>query len=376
MKARRVLEAMDLGGDPDFIDPARKRRIEQGGHPYKLSNQGMQSLSSEQYRRVIQQLARYSGMTPQQIRQNPNSVMSAFSRSMQQAMRVQEAHKEELEQAAIETVLGLDEFAAAKEEYDAGNLRIYAELSTNLDTEGMRPEPEEPGEEWQQQLNIPQIAAELDAERMKRRFTNLMIQGSAINKNYAFHMAADRLNAIHPDMLKWCGMIAAGGEFMYWTVSDEMRRMAHRSGAGLGGRVHVRVGEDGVTEIHAKSIVYPILIHEVTKGLMEYLSHAPDDDDETRRYVRGQEDTLDNEVWDINTGAGLWRRFTALITDQKLIPYVYDQIVRMPASEVQEIMQGLADNDARTAQKIRGIEARLRGELGESASGLVSAVTG
>ena len=375
MKARALFEMpMDLGRDPDFIDRGRRRKIERGGHPYKFSTQGLERLASEQYRQVMQKLARYTGMTPQQLQRNPMSLQQLFMQAMGHSMQVQQEHKEELEQAAVEVVLSLPEFSTARQAVDAGDLRIVARLSDEIGTAGMRVQAEEPPEEFRQQLNVPQIAQELDAEKQKRRLLNAMIQGSAINKNYAYHQVADQLNAIDPQLLRSFGLLMSFGEFMYWAMPEEAQQGMYRGGAGAAGRVQLRAGEDGVTEIHAEALVFPVLIQELSKGLMEYLSYSDEEDDDTKRYVQGQMDTLADEGWDINIGAPLWRRFLrALGDDQQLMPYVYDQIVHMPASQVEQLMRGLAEDSPEALQQIQRMVQEIKADLQESRSSRAAA---
>lgn len=368
MNAQALFEmAMDLGGTPDFIDRGRRRKIERGGHPYKFSTQGMERLASEQYQQVMQKLARYSGMTPQQLQRNPMSLQQLFMRSLQHSMQVQEEHREELEQAAVEVVLSLPEFSSAREAVEGGDLRIVAQLVPQVRTDDMRAQAEEPPEEMQQQLNVPQIAQELDAEKQKRRLINMMIQGSAINKNYAYHQVADQLTAIDPQLMNSFGLLMSFGEFMYWAMPEEAQQGAYQAGAGAAGRVSIKAGDDGVPEIHAQALVFPVLIQELVKGLMEFLSHSDEDDEETRRYVQGQADTLADEGWDINIGAPLWRRFLQLLgDDQNLMPYVYDQIVKMPAAQVQQLMQSVVDGTPEAQRQLRQMVQAIKADLQES----------
>lgn len=363
---------MDLGNNPDFIAPGRRRKIEGGGHPYAgFSTGGMEGMASEQYQQVLQKLARYTGLTAEQIRRNPMSLQQLFQRALTGSMQVQQAHKEELEQAAVEVVLSLPEFATAREAVQSGDLKVIAELVAQVETQGMRAEPEEPDEDFRQQLSVPQIAQELEAEKQKRRLINAMIQGSAVNKNYAFHQVSDQLNAIDPGLLNQYGTLMAFAEFMYWAMPEDGQAQMYRSGAGAAGRVHLEADEEGVPTVRAQALVFPVLIQELAKGLMEFLSHTGDEDDpETRRHVQGQADTLADEGWDINIGAPLWRRLLRAIgnENQDLMPYVYDQLVRLPAGQFQELMRGVADQDPRALAQINQIVRSIRNEMQESAA--------
>ena len=370
MKSRRLFEmAMDLGGDPDFIDRSRRQKIERGQHPYPdLPAHGVEQLASEQYRQVLQKIARYTGLQPQQLMRNPMSLQQLFQRSLMSSMRAQGAHKEELEQAAVEIVLSLPEFASAREAVEGGDLIINAELVQEVGTQNMRVEPDEPDEDFRQQLAMPQIAAELDDEKQKRRIINAMIQGSAINKNYAFHLAADQLNAIDPNLLNQYGTLMSFAEFMYWAMPEEGQAQAYRAGSGAAGRVNLRVNDDGVPVIEAQALIFPVLIQELCKGLMEFLSHSDEDDPETRRQIQGQTDTLADEGWDINIGAPLWRRMLQALgnENQHLMPYVYDQLVRMPAGQFRRFIGGIVGGDAQAMAQLQKIVRDIKQDMAES----------
>jgi hypothetical protein len=97
---------------------------------------------------------------------------------------------------------------------------------------------------------------------------NMMIQGNAMNKMQAYHMAQEQINGIDPRLMNLYGVLTSVGEFGYWIFPEDMMKQGMGAGAGAGGAAHVNRGEDGVPEIVAQCITFPMLVHELVKGLM------------------------------------------------------------------------------------------------------------
>lgn len=409
--------ALDLGDTPDFIDPEKRRKIEQDEHPYSdnpafpkqkpAARQGApfkqnpnprdptrnygELVTSHVYPDIISKVQQYTGQNPR--RMNPMQLMQQMQQGMMQAVRAEAPHRRELEQAAVELVLGLPEFRDAREAVEAGDLRIEARLldpnavqqmmrqrirgaedvteigheEGEEDPNAMQVEPSEDTEEDTQQLglNVPEIKTEYDAEAKKRRFINMMIQGAAINKNYAYHQIADRLREIDPNILTHYGKAMSIAELMYWMAPEEQFNAMQGSGAGGGGMEEVTPEEDGTYTIRATAMLFPVLIQELTKGLYEFLSHNEDDPADVRKYAYGKGDTLGGEQWDIMKGPGVWRHFNHLVNQAnagELMGKIYRHIVTLPTGEFNELMQEILQETPRGRQYIQQLAAEIRAE--------------
>jgi|GEM_PF-1891582 len=341
--ARRILTEMpiDFGGQADYIDPDKKHRIEHGGHPY---GEGFPSneAASESYPDMMRKIERYTGVRPRNQR-DVQRLMMQMQQSVMTAMQLEYDHRDELQQVAVDLVLDLPEFRGARAAIDRGDLRIQAELTEQVDLprRHLEAEPDDPNNT---DLQVPEIAQQLGDEVSKRRFVNMMIQGNAINKNHAYHMVADRLRQIDPQLLNLYGTMVSVGEFAYWAIPEDHWKQFMRH-APAGGSVRLSRGEDGVPVIHAQAVVFPVLVQEIVKGLMEYLSHEEDADPETRKYVRGKADTLTDEQWDVMIGPGAWRKFMRAFgdseEDQAFLPHVYDHLIHLPPREFKQIVTNI-----------------------------------
>lgn len=404
--------ALDLGDAPDWIDPEKRRKIERGQHPYAQNpafptakpprragtpykedpnrpdptRSYSELVTSHVYPEIVRKVQQYTGQDPR--RMNPQQLTMVMMQAMQQAVRAEARHRPQLEQAAVEVVLSLPEFRDAREAIEAGDLRIEAHLvdpqammrlmqqriQGAAEEEGEEPEGEqmqvEPGEETEEEraelgLNVPEIANEYDAEAQKRRFVNLLIQGAAINKNYAYHQIADQLRAIDPNILTTYGKLMSIGELMYWMAPEDVFNQMQGSGQGGGGMEEVVPEDDGTYTIRATAMVFPVLIQELAKGLYEFLSHNEDEPEDVRKYAYSKGDTLSGEQWDIMKGPGVWRHLNHLVNQAnagELMGKIYRHLVTLPTGEFNEMMQEILRETPRGRQFIQQLAADIRAE--------------
>jgi hypothetical protein len=403
--------ALDLGDAPDWIDPQKRRKIEQGEHPY-ADNPAFPTqkpprragapykddpnrpdptrsygelVASHVYPEIIRKVQHYTGRNPRQM--NPQQLMMTMMQAMQQAVQAESAHREELQQAAVEVVLSLPEFKGAREAVQAGDLHIEARLldprammqamqqriqgagEEDPDNEApqMHVDPEEAGEEERAEfgLDVPEIHGQFEDEAKKRRFINLLIQGAAINKNYAYHQIADQLRAIDPNILTTYGKLMSIGELLYWTTPENALNQAMGSGQGGGGMEEVTPEEDGTYTIRASAMVFPVLIQELTKGLYEYLSDDEDELPEVRKYTSGKSDTLGNEQWDIMKGPGVWRHLNHLVSQVDATEHmgrIFRHLVKLPPGEFNQLMQEILRETPQGRQYIADLADQIRAE--------------
>jgi len=405
--------ALDLGDAPDWIDPEKKRKIQQGQHPYAdnpafptekpprragapykddpnrpdPTRSYSELVTSNVYPEIIRKVQQYTGQNPRQMQ--PQQLGQQMMQAMQQAVRAEARHRPQLEQAAVEVVLNLPEFRGVREAIEAGELRIEAHL---LDPQAMMQQMQrriqgaaaeaeaegeeenqmqvEPGEEDEEEraelgLDVPEIKGEYDAEANKRRFINLLIQGAAINKNYAYHQIADQLRAIDPNILTTYGKLMSIAELMYWMMPEQTLNQMMGQGSGGGGMEEVEREEDGVYVVKAYALVFPVLIQEIVKGLYEFLSEDEDEPEDIHKYTSRKADTLGNEQWDIMKGPGVWRHLNHLVNQAngtELMGKVYRHLAKLPTGEFNALMQEILRETPQGRQFIQQTVAAIRAE--------------
>jgi hypothetical protein len=179
-----------------------------------------------------------------------------------------------------------------------------------------------------------------EGEVMKRRMINSMIQGGANKCNHMFHLKNRELTDIDPTLLNKYKKVMALNDYLYFSTPKP------DTGKSMG-VVNVDYTEDGKIRINAEALIFPVLIHELVKGVLEAISlHGFTDDEKLNEFVVSQADFLAAEPWDLRMGPALWGRMLNCIPneDHNMKHHVFHNLVRKPVGEfnstMKEIMAG------------------------------------
>ncbi len=295
---------------PERMEPGIERKITSKETPYhnfpaipKMDRDFIELISSKRFKDSVDKVRRYMGNT--QIIQGANPLMQLMMtvmQSMQQIIGIQMRHKEELEQLAIKVVkeeMGIPE----------GAMQFKAELVMQPmgPAEGMQSEPELPSEE-----EVEEFMGDMETfnlERSKRRFINSLIQGAAFKGGHMYVLVSNELNDMDPRLLNLYGVSQSLMEHAYWIFPD-MEQMAG-GGGGQMGQSEVDEETDPPT-VKAKAVTFPLLVHELVKGVYEIFgTHGLPDDPRQQEMVLNAEDTLPAEIWDSRLGPIFWEKFMA-----------------------------------------------------------------
>ena len=342
-----ISEAIKLGKHPDIINPEKRAKIEAGGlgyEPILPKNQMSHEVASASYKRAMDYLKRY--IPPEKIPQSNEQFIPLLMGMMQTLPEIKEIenpHSEYLEMLAIDTVLGLPEFDVAKKAYDSGQLKIEATLIQAI----MPPAPPEEMEAEIEQIetehpdvSMDVLMADMDQERMKRRFANVMAQGAAASYMYLFEFVRNELESLNPQLPDMYGFMNSIGDMAYWAMPE-----MSMGEAGEAGEESIEQEEDGAGVIKVKGIIFPILVHELVKGLIEYVnSHGLHSSPDVAQGAMQDVDTPENEVYDLMLGPVFWKKLTDAMGshDSKLLLHVWSKIISLPAFDP-EVKGGFAN---------------------------------
>ena len=371
---------------PDIEDKLKTRNHPLGGHQAfpdvdadGIPDNFEELIASQRFKDVVQKVKDATGV--ENI--DPQTFMSLQPMLMQAARRIMEIesqNKETLENLAVELVV--DEMGIPE-----GDLQFDAKLEKpNISGMQTKPqkkkkkEPELPNFEMEDEA--AKRLQKLDLEKQKRRFINSLIQGSAKKAHYMFHLVNEKLNEINPDLVGLYSIVMSVNDLMYWILPD-MEGMIGGGGAesAMAGKEELDLETDPPT-IKAKGLMFPILVHELYKGVMEYISaHGLPSDPEMADEVIGMEDTLPAEVWDLRLGPVIWEKFLEVYPDnffdmeeQKRIKnYFYYRFVSLEAEEflalAKEILSGSQKGKDQVQKMISEIIKQLKDEDYEDATG-------
>lgn len=264
---------------------------------------------------------------------NPNTVAKTMMPMVYETMGIEAKHKKELEELAVRMI---------REEYDMGEdvVEIHAELTPNINMVGTKKNPKPMAVEMEFKNHDEMVNA--NEEVYKRRFLNAMIQGASKKCNHMFHMVDEELTDLDPRLPNKYAKMMSAADYTYYLVPD-------LNSAVNGGVVRVQfpTKDNPKAVIYAQAMVFPVLIHELVKGVMELISaHGLPKNKQIGEYVINKADFLAAEPWDMRLGPGLWERFTHMIEpdDFNLKHHIYSELAALPVREfnvkMREIMAG------------------------------------
>jgi hypothetical protein len=376
--AKKINEQIDYGNTPERMDPNLERKLASPEGLYATNPamtkgpQDVQRWVSKRFQKVADKLREVTGIQDLSSRQVQGMVYQEMMRKLPNIMRIESAHKDELIELAIEA--SLDEAEVPADWY-----QIEATLGMP-DTGNFRFEPEdeeEDEEEKEQPLEFPSFDVEdltdeeiLELEKHKRNIINAIIQGAAKKGHYLFQKPEikSRLDAIDPSLYRDYLGIMAINDFMYFSM-EQMIEMMSQTGQGVAGKVELgdadedEDGEEGEsqsdTKIMATGMIFPILCHEIIKGLEEAKGrHGLPKEPGLRQKVQGQTDILSNEPMQLRIGPEIVEKIRFALPDKMydqdnkgLINWFHILLYQIPAQEFLEIIGNAISEDSSKVRK-------------------------
>jgi len=280
-------------------------------------------------------------------------LMGTVGQAMQKLVMIQNQNKKQLEDLAIELVkneLGIPDDA----------MQFKAELVSQPmgAAEGMQSESEMPSEE-----EVEELMGDMEnfnLEREKRRFINSLIQGAAFKGGHMYNLVKNEINDINPQLMNLYAVTQSLMEHAYW-IFPNMEGMAG-GGGGQMGQSEVDEETDPPT-VSAKAVTFPLLVHELVKGVYEIFgTHGLPDDPRQQEMILNAEDTLPAEIWDSRLGPIFWEKFMASYPielfdeDKKHIQhYLFMRFSALNAEEFMKVSKMILKGDPLGQQFIQGM---------------------
>ena len=380
--AKKIKEQLDYGDRPERMDPNLERKL---GNPESLYAQNpamkkkegdVQRLVSNRFQKVAEKLSDVTGIQNLSSQQTQGMIYQEMMRKLPNIMRIEAAHRDELEELAIEAAL-------EESEVPVDWYKIEAYLNREpIDTSNFRMKPEEEDDEEEEdeeeEMEIPSFDIEdltedeiFELEKHKRNIINAIIQGAAKKGHYIFQKPdiKARLDEIDPSLYNDYLGIMAINDFLYFSM-EQMIEMMSQTGQGIAGKVELddndeegEEGEEGEetpdTVIKAFGLIFPILCHEIIKGLEEAKGrHGLPKDPEMAQRVMGQTDTLSNEPMQLRIGPEIVERIRFALPDKMyepenkgLINWFHTLLYQIEAQEFLEIIGNAISEDSSKVAK-------------------------
>jgi hypothetical protein len=344
--AKKIKEDIDYGDTPERMDPSLERKISSPESPFAINpafaraEKDVQRLMTNRFKQVAEKLREVTGrpITSVQV------AMMIYQQQLQNLstiMRIESQHKEQLENLSVQAALDEVQMPADWFEINA-KLGQFDAPEFNMGTS----EP-------------PKISVgpdvDVTSEMHKRNLINAIIQGTAKKGHYIFQKPEirEQLDAIDPRLYPAYLGIMTINDFMYFSM-EQMIEMMSASASGIGGAVQLDSSEesdedgDGApdTIINAYGLIFPILCHEVIKGLEEAKGrYGFPEDAEVRQIVQQKTDTLPMEAWTLRLGPQIVEKIRFALPDEVfeeenygLINWFQMELYKLPAEDFIKII--------------------------------------
>lgn len=242
-------------------------------------------------------MAALKGKSGESLRQMVGNrpLMQTMMRSkevLDQIIAAEEGYRDELE--AIATQMVTDAYPII----DYANIKIIASIGNDMDIE-MNPNNEDPSQ--------PDFGED-DPEKMKakRRLINGITQGASVRGAFAFMLFKEYIDQINPELV---GKYSEILKLVFGTYDDDnaiaMMLAAIAQGAKMqGGESEMEYDdENDQFIIKAQAMCFPMLVHEIIKGLYEIVgTEGFGSDKEKNQSIINAVDKVSNEPEDLRYG--------------------------------------------------------------------------
>jgi hypothetical protein len=331
-------------------------------------------LSSEQYKNALEKLSLYTNTRNIGVGMSPKygQLSMQAMQILNEIIRAEANHKEELEELCVELIKDYFDIPEDALQYDFKITGAPINVRPKMSKQQLQ----------QKEEQLTQEIGDLSPERSKRRLINSMIQGHAVDGTYIYNRIRPQIEGITGvrNITDKYSILASVMMLGYWQYPNAAldAQMGGEDSDGKGaGKTEVILTTDPPT-IKAESMVFPFLIHEAIKGVMEYLS-TQKEPTEGETKAKELEDHVVHEIWDIRIGPAIWRRLLQNFPDavmeddneKKMQYYLYQELVNTPAKEfllsMKEILQKSEIGKKLISAMYYDIKTILDGEVDDEA---------
>lgn len=265
-----------------------------------------------------------------EINVNSTDLYGALAEMIEKCKQIEKNVRPQLEKVCFNYIVSLFKIPEETVEFDillTDNIK-YDEYDISINAEDINIE-----------LNDVDESIYLKKEIFKRRILTALITGGAmdlVNLEYFKEI----INEINPELYQLYTNIIILNNYLLFTkenigINDKTPKQM--------GYVELRLGgEDEKTKIKAQGVIFPILINEVIKGLMElFISHGLPKNKNHAKYVLKKTDFLKSEPWNMRLGPSLWKLFSSSLNDisSKELPYLLKRVSMLDINNFNFLMK-------------------------------------
>ena len=285
-----------------------------------------------------------SGASLKQMLGNKSLMQTLMSSKeiLDEIIEAEKPHRDVLSQIAVDMV------TQAYPIIDYANIRIDAKIEDNINLSSS--EDETPVED----ANTP------EALKAKRRIINGITQGASIRGSFAFYLFKEYLDLLDDSLVDKYGEIL---KQVFGIYDDEnaiaMMLAALEQGQKMAGGESEMVYDEETDQfvIKARALCFPMLVHEIVKGLYEIVgTQGFGKDKEQNKAIIGTVDKLSNEPRDLQYGKFIYDALNNLyvesnINDDRIRELFFTEVYKLEEVEFIEFIENIVNNKLTPAQK-------------------------
>jgi hypothetical protein len=279
------------------------------------------------------------------------SLMQTMARSqavLDEIIQAEDGYRDELEMVAAQMVTD------AYPIIDYANIKIDAKIVDMSDIK--LPEPDK-----EQDPSLPDFGED-DPEKLKakRRIINGITQGASIRGAFGFLLFKEYLDAINPELVAKYSEIL---KLSFGIYDDEnaiamLLALIAQNQNMPGGESEMEYDEENEQfVIKARAICFPMLVHEIVKGLYEIVgTEGFSADKEKNQAIVGAVDKLSNEPRDLQYGKFIYDAISAVynqsqIDDPRVRELFFASLYKLPDNEFFPFIENAINNELTSSQK-------------------------
>jgi hypothetical protein len=293
------------------------------------------------------------GKSGESLRQmlGDKNLMQALVKSksiLDEIIAAEDGYRDELEMVAAQMVTD------AYPIIDYANIKIDAKIVGMGDLDIKQPPPQE-------DPASPDFGED-DPEKLKakRRIINGITQGASIRGAFGFMLFREYLDQLNPELVNKYGEIL---KLAFGIYDDEnaiamMLAAIEQNQKIQGGESEMEYDEENEQfVIKAKAICFPMLVHEIVKGLYEIVgTEGFGADKEKNQAIVGAVDKLSNEPRDLQYGKFIYDAISAIynqsqIDDPRVRELFFASLYKIPDNEFFPFIENAINDELTPAQK-------------------------
>lgn len=197
-------------------------------------------------------------------------------------------------------------------------------------------------------------------EIQKRIILNGLVHGSSIHIwKGVYYLVKEKLDEMNPVLIQLYDEFTAGINFEFWMMDpDQFQSIIENNTQLTQGFNQIKFKQPGQPEaiVLCKAINFPALLHEVNKGVIDYLichSIPKHYSEEELKYYYNKADAYENEIWHYLLSPTLWSDLleTANVESQD-IPKIIMKLSKLNYVTLTEIFRSMMDDKKKARIKL------------------------